>query len=671
MNSKIPFYQKKRFLLWAVFGWSLGVLAIFYWAHKPVPAELAIKSLVPPGDLITALLAVSLCGALGRKLVGGASLAGLERFGLQAALGSGVLGTGWLLIGLAGGYQRWTAWILLGAGLVLLRREAAGWWGELGLFKSLWAQAGRVEKLLAGACGLLLTFQLLLALAPPTHWDALAYHLELPHLYLQAGRLIFVPYNLFWGNPQLGEMLFTFAAALGQLQTAPVLSTALGAVFLAGMMGFTRRVTAEWLGWDETTATRAGWAAAAALMAGFSIRHQLSWGYVDILAAPMGLGLLVCVFEWLRQRQDSWLRWAGVFLGLAVGVKYPSALLGLAVYLVILFTLRPMRTALKAVLQSGAISLAVFSPWLLKNWIFTGNPLFPYLIPSVWASTLRVQAASLATGSDIPILGNLLFPFSSVLMGGENGLWYGAEIGVVALWMGAVGWWLYWKRVEGRMMTLALVLVWAMAGGVSLYLWQFQQIRIYFALLPIPALLAGTGWGWLQAWSFNGIRLRRLLGTLLILVMALACWQDSLEVVSVSPLQAAMGIQPAQTFLENNLGWYAVAMKGLGDLPQGSKVMMLWEPRGLYARGDVQPDVWIDTWRMAYWTEHTPEKILMDWRAGGFTHILYYRAGADMIRSGDKVLEPAGWQALDQLLSTLPGPVSYGGVYSLYTSPRP
>ena len=340
MNSKIPFYQKKRFLLWAVFGWSLGVLAIFYWAHKPVPAELAIKSLVPPGDLITALLAVSLCGALGRKLVGGASLAGLERFGLQAALGSGVLGTGWLLIGLAGGYQRWTAWILLGAGLVLLRREAAGWWGELGLFKSLWAQAGRVEKLLAGACGLLLTFQLLLALAPPTHWDALAYHLELPHLYLQAGRLIFVPYNLFWGNPQLGEMLFTFAAALGQLQTAPVLSTALGAVFLAGMMGFTRRVTAEWLGWDETTATRAGWAAAAALMAGFSIRHQLSWGYVDILAAPMGLGLLVCVFEWLRQRQDSWLRWAGVFLGLAVGVKYPSALLGLAVYLVILFTHR-------------------------------------------------------------------------------------------------------------------------------------------------------------------------------------------------------------------------------------------------------------------------------------------------------------------------------------------
>ena len=157
------------------------------------------------------------------------------------------------------------------------------------------------------------------------------------------------------------------------------------------------------------------------------------------------------------------------------------------------------------------------------------------------------------------------------------------------------------------------------------------------------------------------------MGTLFILVVALACWQDSIELIKISPLQTAMGIQPTEQYLENNLGWYAVVMKSLKDLPQGSRVIMLWEPRGLYAPIGVQPDVWIDTWRMAFWSYHTPDKILDAWRSQGFTHILIYKTGADMIREGDKILGQDGWVTLDQTLTILPKPVSYGDVYYLYT----
>jgi hypothetical protein len=209
-----------------------------------------------------------------------------------------------------------------------------------------------------------------------------------------------------------------------------------------------------------------------------------------------------------------------------------------------------------------------------------------------------------------------------------------------------------------------------MAAGVSLFLWQFNQTRIYFALLPILGLLAGTGWGALQAFSVNGIRLRRLLGALLILVFLLAGWQDSIEVVSTSPLKVAMGIESRQAYLENNLGMYAVVMQSLKDLPQGSKTIMLWEPRGLYAQGNVQPDEWIDTWRVAYWTYHTPEAILQSWRSQGFTHILYYKFGADMIRDGDRQLDAKGWSTLDQLVNSIPNPIAYGDAYYLYTIPK-
>jgi len=649
--------------------WTLLVFGIYYWAHKPVSAELVLPSLSPLVDILASLLLISLCGALGRSLVKGESLAPLERFSLQAALGAGMIATLWLLVGLVGGYIPWLEWVWLITGLVIFHRSLRAWWMDLSSIIPLWNRAGAIEKFLASASAVLISIQLLLAFAPPTRWDALAYHLELPHLYLQAGRLVFVPYNLFWGNPQLGEMLFTLSMGLFRLQTAAVFSVLFGAVWLLGLLGFTARWSAELLGWDEKMSARCAWAACMALLAGFTIRHQFSWSYVDILAAPMGLGLLICVFEWLKTRKNSWLNWAGVFLGLAVAVKYPSALLGLAVYLVVLWKIRPLRSSVRIVLCSGIISILVFSPWLFKNLLFTGNPFFPYLIPTYWASALRVQAASLATGSDIPLLGNLVFPFASVLMGGENGLWFGTEVGVVVLWMGVVGWWLYLRKVEGKIMTLALFFVWAMAAAVSTVLWQFQQTRIYFGLLPILGLLAGTGWGLFQSWTFHGIRLRRLLGALFIFVAILACWQDSIELVSLSPLQPAMGIQSNETFLENNLGWYAAAMKSLQDLPAGSRVIMLWEPRGLYAPANVQPDVWIDTWRVAFWTYHTPEKILDSWRSQGFTHILVYQTGVDMIRPGDRLVGPDGWLAFDHLLGSLPQPVSYGKVYDLYSIP--
>ena len=663
--------MRKSLRLWATLVWTLVALGFFYWAHKPVPAELVLSSLSPLADIFASIAVISVGGGLGRRLINGGMLAPLERFGLQGSLGVGILGTAWLLIGWVGGFASWMAWLLVLVLLLILWRDVRGWWMELASLSVLWDRAGRIEKFLGITSVILITIQLLLAFAPPTQWDALAYHLELPHLYLQAGRLIFVPYNLFWGNPQLGEMLFTLAMALCRLQTAAVFSVLFGSVWLLGVIGFSSHWSGELLGWDEKTAARCGWAACAALLVGYSIRHQFAWSYVDILAAPMGLGLLICVFEWLKDRKDSWLNWAGVFLGLAVGVKYPSAILGLAVYLVVLWRIRPLRGAFLSVLRSGAISLAVFSPWLIKNALFTGNPLFPYLMPTFWASALRVQAASATTGSDIPLLGNLLFPFSSVLMGGENGLWYGAEVGVVLLWMGVLGWRLYLKKVEGKMMTLSLIGVWVMAAGVSAKLWQFQQTRIYFAMLPIAGLMAGTGWGLVQSWSYHGIRLRRLLGALLILVVALACWQDVIEVVKISPLQPAMGLQSNQAYLENNLGWYAATMKSLFDLPKDSKVLMLWEPRGLYAPIYVQPDVWIDTWRMAYWTYHSPEKIIESWRSQGFTHVLIYQTGADMIRDGDRLLGQDGWLALDQMLKSLPKPASFGQVYFLYSLTGP
>jgi hypothetical protein len=93
---------------------------------------------------------------------------------------------------------------------------------------------------------------------------------------------------------------------------------------------------------------------------------------------------------------------------------------------------------------------------------------------------------------------------------------------------------------------------------------------------------------------------------------------------------------------------------------------MLWEPRGLYAPLFAKPDPWIDNWRMALWTEISPQAILNAWKVHGYTHMLLYNSGAEFIRSSSTQISASDWQVFDNLLASLPQPVSFGGIYSLY-----
>ncbi|MCJ7624989.1 MAG: hypothetical protein MUO76_15925, partial [Anaerolineaceae bacterium] len=167
-----------------------------------------------------------------------------------------------------------------------------------------------------------------------------------------------------------------------------------------------------------------------------------------------------------------------------------------------------------------------------------------------------------------------------------------------------------------------------------------------------------------------GVRLRRVVGGVLVLVMILVLVQDSVRQVQLSPAGVILGVQNQGAYLENSLGWYAPAMEALHELSEGSKVLMLWEGRGLYAPLTAQPDPWIDRWRVDFWKYRDPDAITDSWLAEGFTHVLVYQAGADFIRAEPGPLEIDGWITLDKLLSNLPAPISFGNTYFLYPLPK-
>jgi hypothetical protein len=59
--------------------------------------------------------------------------------------------------------------------------------------------------------------------------------------------------------------------------------------------------------------------------------------------------------------------------------------------------------------------------------------------------------------------------------------------------------------------------------------------------------------------------------------------------------------------------------------------------------------------------------VLEDWRSQGFTHLLLYRAGEEIIRKDDSPQSNSGWAALDELLASLPLPQNLpGDFYAIY-----
>jgi hypothetical protein len=98
----------------------------------------------------------------------------------------------------------------------------------------------------------------------------------------------------------------------------------------------------------------------------------------------------------------------------------------------------------------------------------------------------------------------------------------------------------------------------------------------------------------------------------------------------------------------------------------------LWEPRSYYSRVPTEPDAILDRWPWLL-SRHGADlgAIDADLRAEGYTHVLYHRAGADLVRrAGLDPLREADWAALERYLERyLDEETQIGEAYVLYALP--
>jgi hypothetical protein len=215
--------------------------------------------------------------------------------------------------------------------------------------------------------------QIVLSLVPPTTRDELTHHLLMPRLYVERGRIFdlpFAPYSYF---PMLLDMLYTPWIRWGW-DSAPKLVHGLFG-FLTGLLLYaylSHRLSPLYglLGFFFYVSTPV-------------VLRLSNAAYVDLGLVFYSTASLLCLVYWLEDSaKHKWLILAGLSAGFAVATKPNGLLVVLLLVLLTAFALgkneRGTLWIFSRLFLFGIFALLALSPWLVKNMVETGNPLFPF-----------------------------------------------------------------------------------------------------------------------------------------------------------------------------------------------------------------------------------------------------------------------------------------------------
>jgi len=245
---------------------------------------------------------------------------------------------------------------------------------------------------------------ILLSWVPPVSRDALTHHLAVPELYLKHGGIYEIPFTVFSYYPMNLDLLYMIPLYFGN-DIAPKLIHFIFALLTAWL-------TFSYLRKRLDTA----WALFGALFfLSLPIIVKLSTTvYVDLGLIFFSTASIMSLLKWIENRfQVKYLVLSAFCCGLALGVKYNGliVLFLLTVFVPLLYKQQgkssfagrkaiSAKSSLNRQLRAigwGAlfclIALMVFSPWMIRNFIWTNNPVYP-----LYNSFFNPQRVALAPG---------------------------------------------------------------------------------------------------------------------------------------------------------------------------------------------------------------------------------------------------------------------------------
>jgi hypothetical protein len=208
---------------------------------------------------------------------------------------------------------------------------------------------------------------------PPTATDAIIHHLAIPKLWILNGGLYEIKWSVFSYYPMNVDLLYLIPLYFHNDIIPNFIH-----------MGF--GIGTSWLIflYLSNNFSRAGGLLGVLVFLSTPIVLRMSTvAYVDLGLTFFTTAGILAYLHWRNNgyNENKWLFISAIAMGLALGTKYNALIAWFFLMLgIIFFYSRDKKTQWPAVRYGGIfflISLLIFSPWLIKNLILTGNPLFP------------------------------------------------------------------------------------------------------------------------------------------------------------------------------------------------------------------------------------------------------------------------------------------------------
>lgn len=544
------------------------------------------------------------------------SLDTLEWWVFSFASGTGVISYGIFALGMMGLFNKYAMmiWLVLLALLSMregrrLFRDAHTFWRQ---FREHLASSGALPMAVFAAGAGIFAFSALQALTPPLFYDALMYHLQAPVIFLRAGRILPLPHIWQANGPFTIEMSFSIGMAFGN-DIFPKLVH----VTYAFMLWI-----ATWVAARKFFNARVAWFSVAVLLSIPAFPIWAAGAWVDIGEALYEFLAFYAFLVWARERKVAWLLLSAGNIGLAMGTKYLAlgafGILGLGVLWGSFKN--AYRSLVQNVLFFGGVATAIAAPWYVKNWVWLGNPVFPFWFggggwPDIRTTLLTTYLHSFglhATWLDWLLMPVNLYRYADkfATMGLElPGLLFPAVVLLAFVPRDAV------LKPIG-LLTLARIGVWALGGSL--------QTRFLLPVFPLVSMLAGFAlWAWVQqdrSRMSRKILVTASVGGTLFASLALM----GMVVISNRSYAPALGLESRESFVRRMVADYSAHHFINQELPEGSRVFQLWDGRGYYCLDKCLPDTTQSQWtELTYMQGFDPASVAMALEEQGITHLLF------------------------------------------------
>jgi hypothetical protein len=326
-----------------------------------------------------------------------------------------------------------------------------------------------------------------------------------------------------------------------------------------------------------------------------------------------------------------------IFGGLALSVKYTAVglLLGLAIFILVCAP----RQAIRNGLIFGVVILLTFLPWAIIGLLLYQNPIFPFIFGGLNLDGGRANTFStLGTG----LLGSAnawqlaVLPLAATVFGVEKLDAFGYTF--------TAGPWLLtaplllllgWRSLDDRARSLARICL--LIGLPMLGFWIVMaaatsigvQTRLMMMAMPAAAVLGALGFYSLSRWPRKPLNVYFVAQALVSLTLIFTAIDAVRETVRTGTISYLTAITIRDDYLSANLGIYINAMRRLADLPEGSQVRLMWEPRAYYCPHTVTcvPDILFDHWPRALRQGQSPEDVFQTWKDEGDDYLLLFNLG--------------------------------------------